>query len=242
MNILAIGNSFSQDATRYLNAIAKADGCDLTVVNLYIGGCSLRRHYLNMQSDSREYELEYNGKNTGFFVSLKEAVSNRKWDYITLQQVSQESIDYKTYQPYLNEIVEFIRKECPEAKIVLHQTWAYEEGSDRLCKELRYIRQDEMFEDLKLSYNKASAEIHADMIIPSGLLFQNMIKRGMKVHRDTFHATYGLGRYALGLLWYLKLTGNNVMKNTFCEFDEDVSADDVYFIKGEVEKFINECN
>ena len=34
MNILAIGNSFSQDATRYLNAIAKADNVDLTVVNL----------------------------------------------------------------------------------------------------------------------------------------------------------------------------------------------------------------
>ena len=38
MNILAIGNSFSQYATRYINAIAKADNVDLTVVNLYIGG------------------------------------------------------------------------------------------------------------------------------------------------------------------------------------------------------------
>ena len=206
MNILAIGNSFSQDATRYLNSIAKADDFDLTVVNLYIGGCSLKKHYLNMQSNSREYELEYDGKNTGFLVSLKEAISNREWDYITLQQVSQESIDYKTYQPYLNEIVAFIRKECPEAKIVLHQTWAYEEGSDRLCRELGYKLQTEMYDDLAVSYNRAMEEIKADIMIPSGELFQKMIRKGMKIHRDTFHATYGLGRYALGLLWYVKLT------------------------------------
>ena len=36
--ILCIGNSFSQDATRYLEAIA--DG-ELFVRNCYIGGCSL---------------------------------------------------------------------------------------------------------------------------------------------------------------------------------------------------------
>ena len=41
MKVLAIGNSFSQDATRYLHQIAKANQFDLKVVNLYIGGCSL---------------------------------------------------------------------------------------------------------------------------------------------------------------------------------------------------------
>ncbi len=240
MNILAIGNSFSQDATRYINAIAKADNVDLTVVNLYIGGCSLKRHYLNMQSDSKEYELEYNGENTGFFVSLKEAVTNRQWDYITLQQVSQDSIDYKTYQPYLNELAAFIRKECPESKIVIHQTWAYENGSDKLCKELGYTIQDEMFKDLKSAYDKASEDIQADMIIPSGMLFQIMIKKGMKIHRDTFHATYGLGRYSLGLLWYLKLTGRSIRNNTFCEFDENVSENDAALVKEIVEGF--SCN
>ena len=60
MNILAIGNSFSQDATRYLHGIARADGVTLEVVNLYIGGCSLERHYRNMMADTRAYELQYN--------------------------------------------------------------------------------------------------------------------------------------------------------------------------------------
>ena len=77
MKILAIGNSFSQDATRYLYGIARADGVNLEVVNLYIGGCSLERHYRNMLSAERAYGLEINGHKTGFFVSLDEALANR---------------------------------------------------------------------------------------------------------------------------------------------------------------------
>ena len=34
MNILAIGNSFSQDATRYLHQMAEADGGTLHIANL----------------------------------------------------------------------------------------------------------------------------------------------------------------------------------------------------------------
>lgn len=44
MKILAIGNSFSQDATRYLQDIAASAGENLFVRNLYIGGCSLEMH------------------------------------------------------------------------------------------------------------------------------------------------------------------------------------------------------
>ena len=65
MNILDIGNSFSQDATTYLHDIAEADGYDLTVVNLYIGGCSLQRHWENIENDSHIYDYELNGRNQG---------------------------------------------------------------------------------------------------------------------------------------------------------------------------------
>ena len=85
MNILSIGNSFSQDAQRYLHRIAKADGFEMNTFNLYIGGCQLWKHYRNMLSGERIYELEMNGEATGFFVSLKEALLNRRWDVVTVQ-------------------------------------------------------------------------------------------------------------------------------------------------------------
>lgn len=232
MNILSIGNSFSQDAQRYLHGVAKADGTQLNSFNLYIGGCSLSTHYRNMLSDQKKYLLEMNGESTGFFVSIKEALLNRNWDIVTLQQVSNESPYYETYQPYLNKIVEFVRLCAPKAKIAIHQTWAYEQGSARLNDELGYKDQADMFKDVKCAYQKAADEINADLIIPSGEVFQAMLKEGFeKIHRDTFHASRGAGRYALALTWYKTLTGNGIENNSFCDFDEDIANEEIEKIK-----------
>ncbi len=228
MNILSIGNSFSQDAHRYLHRIAKADGADLKTFNLYIGGCSLYRHYKNMLGDIEDYMLEMNGESTGFKVTVKEALLNREWDVVTIQQVSSQSTDYEKYQPYLNELIAYVKKFAPKAKIVIQQTWAYEEGSAKLTEHMGYSSHKEMFRDLQDAYEKAAKEINADMVIPSGELFQKLIEAGIeKIHRDTYHATYGLGRYALGLLWYSCLTGNDVAGNTFSDFDEEVSEKEI---------------
>ena len=91
MNILSIGNSFSQDAQRYLHQIAKTDGFTLNAFNLYIGGCTLSFHYRNMINEQRAYTLEMNGESTGFNVSLKETLLNRDWEVVTIQQVSHQS-------------------------------------------------------------------------------------------------------------------------------------------------------
>ena len=232
MNILSIGNSFSQDAQRYLHRIAKADGFDLKTFNLYIGGCPLSLHYRNMISEERAYRLEMNGESTGFKVSLNEALLNRDWDVITLQQASYEAPCYETFQPYLNKLVEHVRLCAPKAKIAIHQTWAYEQDSHRLNVELGYKNHTDMFKDMEVSYKKAVKEIGADIVIPSGKLFQNLIKSGIeKVYRDTFHASLGLGRYSLGLLWYSILSGNDVKNNTFCDFDEEISEKEIIIAK-----------
>ena len=232
MNILSIGNSFSCDAQRYLHSIAKADGVELSTFNLFIGGCSLSRHYRNMLSKERAYTLEMNGESTDFCVSMEEALLNRDWDIITIQQVSNEAPFYETYQPYLSSIADYVRKLVPKAKIVIHQTWAYEQNSYRLNTELGYSDHKDMFSDIENAYKKAADEIGADFIIPSGELFQLLIANGIeKVHRDTFHADFGIGRYALGLLWYAMLTGNDVRSNIFCSLDENATAEQIEIAK-----------
>lgn len=228
MNILSIGNSFSQDAQRYLHQIARADKVEINAFNLYIGGCSLSQHYQNMLSEQREYTLEMNGSSTNFKVSLKEALLNRNWDIVTIQQVSHESTDYDTYQPYLKQLTQYIRLCVPQAKIAFHCTWAYEQDSHRLNVMLGYRDHREMHRDILNAAQKAAADICADYLIPSGEVLQALLANGIDcVHRDTFHATLGLGRYALGLIWYSILTGNAVTENTFADFDEDVPAEQI---------------
>ena len=232
MRVLAIGNSFSQDAMRYLHGIARANGEQLEAVNLYIGGCTLEKHYRNMLGDHRAYTLQYNGASTGFPISIKEALLSRPWDVVTLQQASFYSVRYESYQPYLDELCAYVRKCVPHARVILHQTWAYEDGSDRLNAHPDVETASEMFEKLQTAYAQASAAIAADGMIPSGVLMQSLLKNGIsRVHRDGFHASLGLGRYALGLLWYRALTGKDVVDDSFSDFDEEIRAEDILTVK-----------
>ena len=236
MNILAIGNSFSTDAMRYLHRIARADGVQLNTTNLYIGGCPLERHFRNMLTGNASYELQCNGEATGFFVSLDQALLNRAWDVITIQQASPFSPKADSYEPYGQELVAHVRKYVPKAKILVHQTWAYEQGSAKL-ESLGYTDHKAMFADLENAYERLARKVHADGIIPSGQLLQDMLAAGFEqVHRDTFHAHLGWGRYGLGLLWYRVLTGNSVLENSFRDFDVPVTEEQVTAIKALVEQ------
>lgn len=223
MNVLAIGNDFSQDATRYLHKIAACDGYDITVVNLNAYNASLSEHYKNYLSDAKSYSLEYNGETTGFRASIKEALLSRDWEVVCLQQLSSRSVDYETFQPYIEKLAKYVRKYVPKCKLVLHQTWAYEQNSQNLI-EAGYEDKFHMSMDVKNAYEKAAGDIHADKVIPSGELFLKMTANGAKMYRDGSRATLGLGRYALGLLWYGSLTGKSVLKNTFSQFDEPISV------------------
>lgn len=235
MKILAIGNSFSQDATRYLHDIARADGVRLEVANLYIGGCPLERHHRNLLSGERAYELQYNGHPTGFKVSLQEALLNCAWDVVTLQQASHYSFRSDTYMPYARVLADEIRRCVPKARLIVHQTWAYEDGSERLAG-MGYSRAADMLADAKAAYAQCAAEIGAYGTIPSGELLGSLLLHGIpKVHRDTFHASLGVGRYALGLLWYRVLTGNSVERNAFRDFDEPIPESELAIVKSCVE-------
>jgi hypothetical protein len=230
MNILAIGNSFSQDATRYLYGIAKKQGYNnFHVTNLCIGGCSLSTHYKNMLGDISAYGLEVNGMITGYHISIKEALLSRDWDVITIQQVSNLSPDYSTFEPYLTELCKYLRSFAPKAKLYLQETWAYEKDSTRLFN-LNMTSHVEMYEKVHASYLEASK--HTDGVIPSGTLFMNMLHSGIeKIHRDAFHATFGLGRYALGLLWLHILTVADISENSFDDFDEPISEEEIAIAK-----------
>lgn len=228
IKVLAIGNSFSQDATRYLRKISQAAGEDMKVVNLYIGGCPLSRHFKNMNNDERAYSLEFGGETTGFFVSIKDALQSDEWDFVSMQQVSHKSVDYTTYQPYLDALSAYVTFHAPCAKQVIHQTWAYEDGSKRLTEELGYETSTQMFQDIKAAYGKAAKAISADRIIPSGESMHLAVTHGFQnTHRDTFHASLGPGRYLLAATWYETLTGNSVLGNLFCDLDVATDLDTI---------------
>ncbi|MBR2731426.1 MAG: DUF4886 domain-containing protein [Clostridia bacterium] len=58
MNILSIGNSFSANAHALLPQLLKADGEELLLCNLFIGGCSLELHWNNWRKEEPAYDYE----------------------------------------------------------------------------------------------------------------------------------------------------------------------------------------
>ncbi len=226
MKILSIGNSFSQDAQRYLHRLAKHEGVEMKTVNLFIPGCPLRTHYLNMLDDMVAYDFQFNGESTGLKVSIRQALRSDSWDYVTLQQASGQSARFETYEPYLEAVADYVKKYCPQAKLLIHQTWAYEGRSDKLINQ-RYETSADMFADVEKSYNKAAEAISADGLIPAGKAMLTASHTGIeKIHRDTYHASLGAGRYLLALVWFKYLTGRDITENTFNDFDVPVTEEE----------------
>ncbi len=226
MKILSIGNSFSQDAQRYLHEISKANGYELLNVNLYIGGCPLKKHYLNMLDDEAAYGYEVNGQYTGLCVSIRQVLKSNDWDYITFQQASHESFKEESYTPYLEALNEYVKKYCPKAKIYIHQTWAYPEEMTRL-KEVGFETTEGMFGEVQAAYHKAASLIDADGMILSGeaMLRAYKVVRE-KLYRDAIHAGLGFGRYLLGIVWFHTFFGEQENFKHITEFDADVSDEE----------------
>ena len=223
---LCIGNSFGTDGARYLHGVARAAGVDTKVVNLYIGGCSLYRHYRNMLSGEKAYSYEINGFSSGLCVSLKEALLSDEWDAIYTQQCSPDSGEPETYEPFASRLAAFVRECCPHAKFFVQETWTFETDAPRFLK-TSYRTPETHIEAIRECYKKMAEITEADGIIPCGdamyALWQRKAELGIDaVHRDGFHAHFGHGRYLLALTIFSALTGRDVRENTFCDFDTEV--------------------
>lgn len=218
--ILAIGNSFSTDATQYLHQIGSAAGIDNEVVNLYIGGCPLERHWRNIEGNRREYQLQINGIKTDRFVSVQDMLDEKQFDVIVTHQASGDSGWENTYEPFLGLMLDYLREKSPNSKLFLNETWAYEAGSPHEHF-MRYNRdQQVMLARLRKAYGDA-AKRHGLPLIRSGDLIQRLreteyFSNGQRcITRDGFHLNYLYGRYAVALLWAKEIMGVDVPGNDF---------------------------
>ena len=220
MNILSIGNSFSTNAHKFLPLILEADGDEIMLCNLFIGGCSLEQHWNNWREEKTDYDYEiYLPGETEMTrtddVALHEAVEDEDWDVITLQQCSHFSGIPETYSPYLSELAEYCRMVKPEAKIMLQQTWAYEEGCQHGGFANYKNSQQEMYRALTEAYVDAAMEADIDLIIPSGRAWQtarNTIGDILTV--DGYHGN-DMGCYLASACFYEMIFGRSILENSF---------------------------
>ena len=154
--VLMIGNSFSICLLNHLPQVAADRGVELDLASLYIGGCSMKRHWENVERDGEEgfrpYQFGRNrfGEYTQGTANVCEALWMEKWDIVTVQQASHESWQVKTNHPYGSLLVAKIRELAPQAMIYVQETWSYTPWDKRLEK--WGIDQDQMYEGLHAAY------------------------------------------------------------------------------------------
>lgn len=212
MDVLSIGNSFSEDAQRFLSRMALHAGTRLHSVNLMIGGCPLCKHATLLESGEAAYGYECDGEGSGRQISLPAALKLRRWDVVTFQQVSGLSGEADTYEPYLGQLVAAVRQACPTARLLLQETWAYHPTADH-GDFPRYDRDPAiMYARLHEAYADAAQRYGMD-VIPSGTVIRALRQTPPFdrdepcLYRDGFHMALGYGRYAVGAAWLKKLTG-----------------------------------
>ncbi|WP_326910881.1 DUF4886 domain-containing protein [Sedimentibacter sp. MB31-C6] len=244
IKILTIGNSFSENASRWIYDIAKSAGVNVTIGNLYIDGCSLEKHWENASNNNNVYTYHKwisSNVTTKTYLSIKTAILDEDWDYITFQQVSGDSGYYITFQPYLDNLISYVKDIAPNAKLALNMTWAYAEDCANENFNKYNNKQKTMYNAITNAYQSAIAETDIDIIIPCGTAIQNartnqiLKKIDNELTRDGYHLNEKMGSYIAGLTFFQSLIINheNLEKDlykdvTFYPEMSDVKSNSIY--------------
>lgn len=198
LNILTIGNSFTDSLTAFFPQVVESAGCTLHFERANHGGCELHRHWNYIENE--EYDHEYKMYQDRRF-SMREILEREQWDIVSIQQASHLSWRAETYQPFADRICDFVGEHAPHAEIVIQQTWAYREDDSRIrpggewCYSPNYldrarmlgakieegpfhISQTLMYESLTDAYTKLAKSRNL-RIIPTGYAVQ-LSRKGEK--------------------------------------------------------------
>lgn len=215
IKILAIGNSFSQDAVeQYLYELAADAGIEVVIGNMYIGGCDIDKHLSNFKNDAAAYsyrKIVKGQKTSRESAKISEVLSDEKWNYISLQQASGKSGKYDTYAG-LGELISGIAASSPQAKMIWHQTWAYAASSTHESFPAYDKDQMTMYSAIVSSARRAMTD-HPELklMVPSGTAIQNARTTyvGDVFNRDGYHLEVNYGRYTAACTWFEAIFGLN---------------------------------
>ncbi len=206
MKILTIGNSFSQDATAYMERIALSD---IYVRNLFIPGCDLKMHCDNIITNEKAYEYQKNGKKL-CMISLEKALKKEQWNVITIQQVSHLSGILNSYFPYISELINYIKQNVPNTKIMLHKTWPYAHGCQHSYFSDYNNNTKTMYDSINRTVKIISAQFNIPVIKTGDCIYNSYTEclfnpdyEGISLFRDGFHLSIPHGRYLAALCFYL---------------------------------------
>jgi len=148
LKILAIGNSYTNNATEYISRIAESMGLEIKAASLYKDGCMVQGHieryeaYENLGHDAyyssdnsiKYIHLNVNGVANTSILSMQEAIASDDWDFIVMHQApnscdklekywTEENPDIVTLYNYIQ--TELNKNNNTKCEIVFNQGWSF---------------------------------------------------------------------------------------------------------------------
>jgi hypothetical protein len=227
LRILAIGNSFTDDAMTYIDALVKASNIDDSKLCLYEaskGGASLDMWIDYFNSDTNIYLRHITGKIQMDSQGTMSQLLAQPWDVIVIQQVSNLSYLWSSYS-YLKEYIEIINSACTNKKVCLafQLVWSHTQA------EMPYVLQGNV-----ACCQKMTQRYGIDVIIPTGTAIQlareTNLNDALYMTRDRWHLNLGIASYIASCTWFEALLrpvyGIPVVGNT-AKPEGDYSENDI---------------
>ena len=202
LHILALGNSFSNDAMTYIDTLIKASGIDEGRLCLYEAAMRAASFdtWIKTYRDKTPLDMVRRaGKVTMANQGTLPQLLNQPWDVIIVQQVSNKSYVWSSYTS-LKEYVELITSSCPNKKVCLAFQLVWSHTPDEMPRVLR---------DNITCCQYMSRLYGIDVIIPTGTAIQlaraTYLNDDSYMTRDNWHLNTGIASYIASCTWYEKL-------------------------------------
>lgn len=197
MQVLFIGNSFTyfNDMPYTFLNMAKTVDPDSRVESIAYGGYSL---------------AQYCDEDTEVGRLVISKIVSYEWDYVVLQEQSLlPCTDEKGFVSAVKRLCGIVSQ--IGAKVILYQTWAYAENTDKLLSTGMSYR--EMSEKLVAAYGKAAAESGAT-VAPVGEMFARVKDSGYITRlinaNDGYHPS-STGSYLAACVIFRTITGKSTI-------------------------------
>lgn len=206
----------------HIGNIAKSLGfTDFKFANMYIGGCSINRHYNNIVNDTAGYVYSADtgdGWKKTADVSIATAINDENWDVISIQHGTGDKSRYTSPESYQNlaKLIDCVKALNGSAEIAFNMAWVAEPESTHHEISSYGGNQALMYQKLTELTKELVAPL-VDVVVPTGVAVQNARPLlSKKLTRDDFHLSYDLGRYIAGLTFLKVLCDIDLSAVTWC--------------------------
>lgn len=195
LRILALGNSFTNDAFWLVGDILEDLGVDPNTYSIYIAShtAATLEYWCNVYKSDEMVDLCFcGGKRMDVEHGSLRQLLEQPWDVVVLTQYSGQAMDYGTFNPWIRYLIDLIQQHCPNPNVTLAWQMAWSHGKTHSASYFNWMLISSAVQHMV--WNDG-----INVVIPVGTAIQNarstQLNSESQLTCDGWHLNEGVGRY-----------------------------------------------